>query len=286
MMHKKYKYKAGYYPLNSTSLFHFFQFRNGGNNNFDKYDSKSIRIFTLLTLNFNNESLLESNDHLVYDICEDGIYNNMDKSLFYHIENFTNSACIKYFYNSTKREYIPKENPKFTWPHLEHGVAQKDNIYLNTVILKCSNNSLSNQVLGFCNSEEEINKYLKDHQTFYLYFIDNFVDPINYTNPIQAYFYTLASGVGNGISYIENNIHISPLQVIASEGLIFNSKKYIRTYSFEQNRKGELLNSKDSTILVKYYYLLQNNISIYERKYNNLLDIFSDIGGVIQMIFY
>ena len=31
---------------------------------------------------------------------------------------------------------------------------------------------------------------------------------------------------------------------------------------------------------------MQNNVQIYKRKYNNMFDIFSEIGGVIQFIFY
>jgi hypothetical protein len=31
---------------------------------------------------------------------------------------------------------------------------------------------------------------------------------------------------------------------------------------------------------------MQNNVQIYERRYNNLFDVFSEIGGVIQFIFY
>ena len=31
---------------------------------------------------------------------------------------------------------------------------------------------------------------------------------------------------------------------------------------------------------------MQNNVQIYERKYNNIFDLFSEIGGVVQVIFY
>ena len=65
------------------------------------------------------------------------------------------------------------------------------------------------------------------------------------------------------------------------------SKKYLNSISFDQNRKGEGKNSDNSSvILAKYHHLLQNNVLIYERSYNNLLGIFSQIGGIVQMIFY
>ena len=31
---------------------------------------------------------------------------------------------------------------------------------------------------------------------------------------------------------------------------------------------------------------MQNNVQIYERRYNNIFDIFSEIGGITQFIFY
>ena len=287
MYYKKYKYEAGYFAFNASSLFHFFQFKNVRTEIYDEYDPKNIRIFTLRTLNFTNESDLEKNDHWVFDLCEEGIDNqNIDKSLFNYINNFNNSACIKYFYNSTKGEYISKENPKFIWPFIEHGVSQRNNVNLNTIIVKCNNNSLSNKVLGFCNSEEKIKQYLNDHEEVDLIFKDNLVDPINFKNPIQSYLYSLASGIGKGLTYAENYVHFSPLNVVTNEGFIFNKKKYIKSYSFDQNRKGQALNENSFSLIVKYYYILQNNISVYERKYNNILNVFSEIGGAVQIIYY
>ena len=31
---------------------------------------------------------------------------------------------------------------------------------------------------------------------------------------------------------------------------------------------------------------MQNNVQIYERKYNNFFDIFAEIGGIVQFMFY
>ena len=96
----------------------------------------------------------------------------MNKNLFVNIENFNYSACLKYYYKSVEGKYFSTNNPKFTWPHLEHGLTQKNIIYLNTIVIKCDNNSLSSKVLGLCNSEEKINEYINDHQGIYFYFKD------------------------------------------------------------------------------------------------------------------
>ena len=283
MYYKKFENEAGYYSFNTSSAFHFFQFFNSANEGyFDEYDPKNIRIITAIA---NKDSDLEINDHWVYDKCDEK-NDNFDKSLFSNIKNFSNAACIKYFYNSKNKKYISIENNDFIWPHMEHGSSQKDNIYLSTVIVKCDNFSITNKIFGNCNTEQKINKFINSHPSIYLYFKDNLVDPIDYKNPIKSYFYVLSSATGKGITFVENYVHFSPLKLITNEGAILRKKSYANSYIFDQNRKGEGKNYENDTILVKYYHLIQNKMEIYERKYNNILDAFSDIGGVIQLVYY
>ena len=285
IFYKKYENEAGYYSFNTSSLFNFIQISKKGIS--DKYNHKNIRIYSysMPLLNNENESALESFDHWVFDSCE--INENNTNIDFSNIKNFNNGACIKYFYNSTEKQYISNGNPNFKWPSLEHGVSNNNNIFVNTIVTKCSNNSISVKILGYCNSEDEINEYLKDHQGIYLYFVDNLIDVTNYRKPLQSYFYPINSNIGIGLTYADNYIHFSPVRLTTSEGLILNTKKYYNAINFDQNRKGEGKNLDNSSIiLVKYHHLLQNNVHIYERRYNNLFDIFSQIGGVVQMIFY
>ena len=286
VFYKKFEYEAGYYKFDPSSLFHFFLFFNSLHGDFDAYDPKNIRIFTTFSMNIYEESDLEKNDHWIFDKCQEGIDNkNLDKSLFENIENFNYGACLRYFYNSTIKEYISSDNINFIWPYMEHGSAQKNNIYVSTIVEKCDNNSITQKVLGGCNSNNVINKYLDEHKVLYFYFKDNLVDPKNYLNPIQSYLYTIASGTGKGITYVENYLHFSPLKVITNEGILFKDYKTKNTVCFDQNRKGEAENPINSSILVKYFYVIQNNIQIYEREYNNILTIFSNIGGVLDLIY-
>ena len=289
VFYQKYMNDAGHYSFNSSSLFHFIQIVNTEKGNIkDEYNHKNLRIYTIPSLNCDNESVLETTDHWLFDTCEEGEDNKViDKSLFINIKNFSNGACIRYFYNSSEKQYFSTDNPNFKWPNLEHGVSNNKNIYINTIVTKCSNTSTSVKILGYCNSEDEINKYLKDHQAVYLYFIDNLIDVTNYHKPLQTYFYPVNSNLGKGITYVDNYIHFSPIKLYSNEGLLINRKKLLNSLSFDQNRKGEAKNSENSAvILVKYHHLLQNNVHIYERSYNNLFDIFSQIGGVVQMLFY
>ena len=287
MFYKKFEYEAGYYSFNPSSLFHFFLVFNSVLGNFDAYDPKSIRIYTTFSLSVKNESDWEKNDHWVFDRCREGIDNKyIDKSLFENIENFSYGACLRYFYNSTIKEYISSDDVNFEWPYMEHGTAQKDNVYVNTIVSKCDNSSISKKVLGNCNSNNEIKNYLDEHFAMYLYFKDNLVDPTDYSNPIQSYFYTITSHIGKGVTYVENYIHFSPLKVITNEGILFKNNNLKKSVFFDQNRKGEAENSQNSFILVKYYYLIQNNFQIYDREYNNILNIVSNIGGIIQLVYY
>ena len=66
----------------------------------------------------------------------------------------------------------------FFWPYLEHGIAHKNNVYLMTIIQKCTNDSIINKLFGNCPSQKEIDDYLSQYFGFYLYFTDTQVDPL------------------------------------------------------------------------------------------------------------
>ena len=76
------------------------------------------------------------------------------------------------------------------------------------------------------------------------------------------------------------------MKVITNEGIILKKKHYIDSYLLDQNRKGEGKDIEKEITLVKYYHLIPNKVEIYERKYNTLFDAFSDIGEVVQLIYY
>ena len=289
VFHKKFEFEAGYYSFNSSSIFHFIQIfspENGGY--FDKFESKYIRAYTTYVhSNFSYDNL-DLYDHWVFDECQKKIIDkDLEPYLFDNIENFTNGVCIRYYYNSTERKYYRLEEKGFLWPHLEHGIAQKNNIYLTTIIQKCSNDSIINEIFGKCPSQKDIDDYLNKYFGIYFYFTDVQVDPTNYSNPVQKYFQVISTGIGNSNNFVESYIHFSPLRVRTYLGSIMGRKiKDINLFSFDMNRKGSANNNEKYYIISKYYHLMQNTVQIYERKYNNIIDILAEIGGVIQFIFY
>ena len=96
----------------------------------------------------------------------------------------------------------------------------------------------------------------------------------------------ISTGIGTPQTFVESYIHFSPLRVRTKIGSLFESVYDMNSFYFDFNRKGSANNNQKYYTITKYYHLMQNNVQIYERKYNNIFDIFSEIGGVIQFIFY
>ena len=288
LFHKKFEYEAGYYSFNPSSIFHFIQiFSPESGGYFDKYDSKYIRAFTTYVHSNFSFSNLDLYDHWVFDTCRKDIDDkDLEPYLFENVVNFTNAVCIRHYYNSTERKYYDLEDPGFSWPHLEHGISQRNNVYLTTIIQKCTNDSKMNEIFGPCPSQKEIDDYLSRYFGIYLYFTDTQVDPSNFTNPVQKYLNTISTGIGTSQTFVESYIHYSPLRVRTKLGSIFEDYSDINSFYFDFNRKGSANNNEKYFIVTKYYHLMQNNVQIYERKYNNIFDLFSEIGGVVQVIFY
>ena len=288
IFYKRFQLEAGYYSFNSSSLFHFIQiFSTNEGGYFDKFEKKYIRAYTTYTKTNFNFSDLDLYDHWIFDLCEKNVDDkNLDQKLFENIVNFTNAVCIKYYYNSTLKKYFYLDEEGFTWPHLEHGMAHRNNIYLTTSVQMCKNNSIMNNILGNCGPQEEIDKYLNKYKFLYLHFTNTQIDPTNYNIPIQQYFQTITTSIGNEINLIENYIYYSPLKLKTYEGALFSGSHEINSYCFDYNRKGSAKNDINILTLTKYYHLMQNNVQIYERRYNNIVDLLSEIGGVFQSIFY
>ena len=289
IFHKKFEYEAGYYSFNSSSIFHFIQiFSPDDGGYFDKYESKYIRAYTTYVHSNFSYGNLDLYDHWVFDACRKDIDDkDLEPYLFENIENFTNAVCIRHYYNSTQKRYYSLGEKGFYWPYLEHGTSQRNNIYLTTIIQKCSNDSIINKLFGECPSQKEIDNYVSKYFGIYLYFTDIQVDPTNYDKPVQKYLQVISTGIGTSQTFVESYIHFSPLRIKTKFGNIFSKTRDINSFYFDFNRKGAANNYNEKYFtLTKYYHLMQNNVQIYERRYDNLLDIFSEIGGEIQFIFY
>ena len=287
IFHKKYQFEVGSYSFNSSSIFNFIQFfttENGGY--FAKYDSKYIRIYTTYVHSNYSEKNLDLYDHWVFDTCQNNDKKDLDPSLFSNVVNFTNSACIRYYYNSTEKKYYSFGDKNFFWPFLEYGTSQKNNIFLKTIVQKCNNFSSIKGLFGDCPPQKEIDEYLSKYLEIYLYFTDIQVDPTNYKYPLQKYLQVINTKIGSTQLFEENHIYYSPLKIITREGNIFGKTRDINAFYFDFNRKENNVNNDKNYTITQYYHFMQNNVQIYERIYNNIFDLFSEIGGVVQFTFY
>ena len=288
LFYKKFEWEAGYYSLNSSSFFNFFQiYSNENGGYFGEYNSKYIHSYiTYFHAGF-KESELDKYDHWVFDRCQkEENENNINLPLLINIDNFTNSACIRYYYKYQDKKYYSIEDKEFIWPYLNHGIARKDNIYLTATVQKCTNNSIINRLFGECPPQKVIDDYVNKYIAIYFYFIDTQINPFNYKNPIKKYINTITSIIGTNFTFVENYIHFSPLKIKTNEGQIISKSYENNSFYFDSNRMGCAVNSKENFKLAKYYFILQNTAQIYERRYNNIVDILAQMGGLIQFIYY
>ena len=291
---RRYMEDAGYFTFDDKGgIFHFFQLYNSSNENFiGNYNKKYVRI--IMSRNYDSYQIksleLSEIDHWVYDECRDKDIPEEYKYLINKNIDIKNNICIRYFYSSDLKKYIPiDDNENFVHPRLTHGVINNKNLFLSTFIEKCQNSSKTSEILGNCAKQEEINKYFDNNDiSIDLFFVNHQVNIYNYKKPNNI----LLSQVTNSLNSIDIpvcNIYFSPLEIRTHTGIIFGYSKEEKSYLFEENRRSSAKNDDDGNgnIISIFYYWLQNNAQIYERKYKNLLDdILPKIGGVVQTAYY
>ena len=287
IFYKKFEYDIGQYYLNSSSIYFFIQFHSIDNESFRyKYASKYVRTYTYFGNSDFQESNLDQIDHWVYDSCIDGIDNkNLDSDLFKNINNFDSSACLKYYFNSKEKKYYSFGDNGFIWPYLAHGTAQKNNVFLHTSIEKCTNGSVLNLLFNHCPPQEEIDDYTTKIVAIFLYLVDNQVDPTNYKNPIQKYMQSITSGVGSKQTFEESYIFYYHKKKKTKENSLFENNNDLESLFFDTNIKLSTPNSEKYFKYTRFTHFIQNNVQIYERRYDDIFEVLSDIGGVIQCIF-
>ena len=287
--YRKYLQDAGYYPFdNKEGIFHFFQLYSLENENLiGNFNKKYIRI--IMTRYYDISQItpdkLSKSDHWVYDFCRikdaakkyDNIFSN----------NINNSICLRYYYNSTLKKYYTSDDEKnFIYPYLIYGGSNNNNLFLTTIVEKCRNDSVTIKIQGNCATDEEINEYLKINFGIRLLFLNHQVDTYNYKNPDNVFISQIINDLDSD-NIPTNNVHFSPLIIKTNDGLITKSTKTETTYIYEENKESITRNLAYEKILSIYFYWLQNNAQIYERKYKNLADdILPNIGGIIQLIYY
>ena len=261
---------AGTFPINASSFFHFLSL--GVIN--DKGDWKEGVNFTDFRIvgidyyfnNYVNDRNISHFDHWLYGICN----NNSDTEGISHLINykyFEKSACIK--------------NPKFRWPVLSHGTYKTNNQFYSIVVEECKNDTI-NLILG--GNQKCINNPLIRIQTSYFYFINHYINIFKYKNPTIKFLDRIENGI-NKNNYYLNNINIFPSNVKTHNGYIFEKVEEEKGYIYERNDVITQINKED-VIYVAFNIWLKNIVNDYDRNYKKIQDVFSNIGGINQVVIF
>jgi hypothetical protein len=280
--YNRYVEDAGIFPMNSSSIFNFIQIIDTATNNPTPVDFDSIRIIGIeetIDIYEKNNNLLEYN-HWIYGKCNnstdlEGINDLID------FQYFTESACIRKYYNKDTKKYYDTTDQNFIWPILKYGCSHPNRTFYGIILEKCRNDSLKILSDGRkCKSKEEIAEYIYKN-SMNLKIIDNYADVVNYENPFIKYFYSVSNGLFEN-TFTTNHLNLNPATLITNDDLFFENSKEIGSYFFEQNEK--TYKSSTSGIYVAFYFWMQNRMQYYERKYSKLQDALSDIGGLASIL--
>ena len=277
---------AGVYPLNASSFFHFLSIAQNTTDNTDKgIDFTAYRIIGLDIYydKYLEDKNLNKHNHWLYGICN----NETDTEGISHLINyefFKNSACIRKYFSSKSQKYYDTNDPNFKWPVIAHGTYNPEAIFYTIIIERCKQNTL-NFILGseyHCRNDSEMDVLFSNIAATHLFYIDNYIDILNYESPNIKYFYSIENGL-HKTDYSVNHLNINPSIIRTHNGLIFENIKEERTYVMDRNDVFTYPNKENGLYMV-YYFWLKNRMNYYERNYKRVQDVTSSIGGIYQIV--
>ena len=281
--YNRYIEDAGNFPVNSSQIFSFIQILDTASNTPSPIEFDSVRIIGLETAVdlYKLDNNLSQYNHWLYGRCN----NSSDTegiSYLINFDYFTESACIRKYYNKEDKKYYDTNDERFIFPNIIHGCSHPDRTFYGIILEKCRNDSLKFLSDGqYCNTKEHILEYIRK-SSINLQLIDNYADVLNYEKPFTKYFYSISNGLFEE-SYTTNHLNFNPATLITNDAIFFDNDKKSLAYIFQQNEK-VTSKSDDSGIYVAFYYWMQNTMQYYERKYRNFQDALSDIGGLGSLI--
>ena len=287
-----YKEDIGIYEVNSSSFFHFLSIEEKGR----KFINKGFDFSKFKIIGFNTyfESYLYSKyrlhfDHWIYGKCKNENYTKeiKDKDLD-NYEFFGDSACISKYYNHNDKKYFNFGETGFKWPEIAHGKNNKNNKFYNIIIGKCDEDILK-LILGEdedykCENESTIKNFIESEtpRTFNLYFKDNYINILNYNNPISNYF-NLIENLMNFDKYSIDTLNFIHSTVQTDVGIFYDNLIENISYSFDRNEE-QLKDRKNFDAFLGYRFLMNNLGFFYERDYKKIQDCISNLGGVYNAI--
>ena len=289
----RYVEDAGTFPVNSTQMFNFIQVSNPKTNKKVPLDFQAFRIVGFDDAYsddyMTDPSIVETKNHWVYGNCN----NNSDtRGISYLINQdyYEESACIRRYYDASKKEYFNTDEEGFRWPVIIKGCSNPDRTYYGIIMQRCDKANEFLQKQGpECKSEAEINEVVGSI-SFNFQIIDHYADMLNYEMPFTKYFYEVTSAITTN-NFIIQHLNFIPANMLTHNGFFFDNQVREEAYFFTQNEKqtvteGDANKENKSTngCLIGVYFWMQNTLQYYERNYDRIQDILSDIGGISSIV--
>ena len=277
---------AGEFPINSSSFFHFVSYEKNylyqGNEDFDFTFFNLIGLDTYIK-DYEYDNDLTKFNHWLYGFCNNET-DTLGISYLTTQKYFTNSACIKKYYNSSEKQYYDVGNPNFKWPKMSHGTFNPNKEFYTIILIKC-NQDILNSVFGEeykCKSNNEFEEKLKYGGTIHFNFIDQYVDILKYKNPFMKYYYRIENTLDLD-NYSINHLNFNPSTILTHKGYLMDNVQEEFTYVYERNDVFNHINKKNN-IYKAYCLWLNNRMNYYERTYSKIQNVLSEIGGLAQAI--
>ena len=289
----RYVEDAGTFPVNSTQMFNFIQVSDPKTNKKVPLDFQAFRIVGFDDAYsddyMTDPSIVETKNHWVYGNCN----NNSDtRGISYLINHdyYEESACIRRYYDASEKKYFNTDEEGFRWPVIIKGCSNPDRTYYGIIMQRCDKaNKLLRDQGPECKSEEQINEVVSSI-SFNFQIIDHYADMLNYEMPFTKYFYEVTSAITTN-NFIIQHLNFNPANMLTHNGFFFDNQVREEAYFFTQNEKqtvteGDANKENKSTngCLIGVYFWMQNTLQYYERNYDRIQDILSDIGGISSIV--
>jgi hypothetical protein len=235
--YNRYVENAGEFPINSSSIFNFIQIIDASTNIPNEVDFDLVRIIGIEETidEYEKNNNLSEYNHWIYGKCN----NNSDIEGINNLitfERFTESACIRKYYNKEEHKYYETTDINFKWPTLLYGCSHPNRTFYGIIMEKCRNDTTKQLSDGKkCKSEDKIIEYIQNN-SINLQLLDNLADVVNYKNPFTKYFYSITNGLFED-GYTINHLNLNPATLITDDDLFFEKTKEIESYFYEQNEK-------------------------------------------------
>ena len=284
---------AGTFPVNATQMFHFIQVSDPNTNEKVPLDFAAFRIVGFddaYSDNYmDNPGIVKTKNHWVYGKC-----NNISdtKGISYLIDQkyYEESACIRKYYDATKRKYFETNEEGFRWPVILKGCSNPERTYYGIIMQRCDMADPFLKEQGpTCKSSSEIDAVVNS-VSFNFQIIDHYADMLNYDMPFTKYFYEVTSSI-TANNFIIQHLNFNPANMLTHNGFFFDNQVREEAYFFTQNEKQTVIesdvqkqNRTTNGCLIGVYYWMQNTLQYYERNYDRVQDVLSDIGGISSIV--